>query len=69
MSTIGTRLQKNRRSRAELSPMAEPSPADTPYLLLWSTGVVGFVLCIIAFVLWGITGTRTLFDVMVALCT
>jgi len=52
-----------------LSPMAEPSPADTPYLLLWSTGVVAFVLCIVAFVLWGITGTRTLFDMIIALCT
>ena len=69
MSTIGTRLQKNRRSRAESSALAEPSPADTPYLFLWSTGVVAFVLCTVAFVLWGINGTRTLFDMMIALCT
>ena len=69
MSTVGTRLQKNRRSRAELSPMTEPSRADTPYLLLWSIGVLAFVLCTVAFVLWGITGTRTLFDMMIALCT
>src|SRR5262249_27576988 len=69
MSTIGTELPKNRRSRAELSPMAEPSPVDAPSLLLWSTGVVAFGLCMVAFVLWGMTGTRTLFDMIVALCT
>jgi hypothetical protein len=69
MSTIGTRLRKNSRSRAELSPMAGPSPADTPYLLLWLTGVVAFVLCMVAFVLWGIIGSRTMFDMIIALCT
>ena len=72
MSTIGTRIQKNRapreRGAEQSSPMAEPSPANTPYWLLWSTGVVAFVLCMAAFVLWGITGTRTLFDMIVALC-
>jgi len=69
MSTIGTRFQKNRGSRAESVPAAIPSPADTPHLVLWLTGVVGFVLCMVAFVLWGITGSRTLFDMMIALCT
>ena len=70
MSTIGTRLRKKQRAQAErLNPIAERLPADTPYLLLWSTGVVAFGLCIVAFVLWGITGTRTLFDMIVALCT
>ncbi len=48
---------------------AEPSPADTPYRLLWSTGIVAVVLCIVAFVLWGINGAGTLFDMIVALCT
>ena len=71
MSTIGMRMRKNRlitNTRAEhLSPAT--SPPDTPYWLLWSTGVVAFVLCMVAFVLWGITGTRTLFDMIVALCT
>jgi hypothetical protein len=72
MSTIGTRLKKNRaynQYTRRPSPMAEPSPANTPYWLLWLTGVVAFVLCMVAFVLWGITGTRTLFDMMIALCT
>jgi hypothetical protein len=70
MSTIGTRLRKKQRARPErLSPITERLPADTPYLLLWSAGVVAFVLCIVAFVLWGITGTRTLFDMIAALCT
>ena len=48
---------------------AEPSPADTPYRLLWSTGIVAFVLCAVAFVLWSINGAGTLFDMIVALCT
>lgn len=51
------------------SPAAEPSPAKTPYWLLWSTGIIAVVLCVAAFVLWGINGTSTLFDMIVALCT
>jgi len=58
-----------RDTRAEqISPAAEPSPAGTPYRLLWSTGIVTGVLCIVAFVLWGINGGGTLFDMLVALC-
>ena len=49
--------------------MAEPSPANTPHWLLWSTGLVAFMLCMVAFALWGINGSRTLFDMIVALCT
>jgi hypothetical protein len=45
-----------------------PQPR-TPYWLLWSTGIVAVVLCAVAFVLWGINGTATLFDMIVALCT
>jgi len=76
MSTIGTRIRDGRvarlarNTRAEqISTAAEPSPADTPYRLLWSTGIVAFVLCVVAFVLWGIDGASTLFDMIVALCT
>ena len=47
----------------------EASPANTPYWLLWSTGIIASVLCIAAFVLWGINGAGTLFDMIVALCT
>jgi hypothetical protein len=66
MSNIGP---KKLYSRAERSgPIAERSP-NTPYLLLWSTGLVAFVLCVVAFVLWGVTGPRTLFDMIVALCS
>lgn len=50
------------------SPVAPP-PATTPYWLLWSTGIAAFVLGITAFVLWGISGASTLFDMIVALCT
>ena len=48
---------------------AEPSSAETPYWLLWSTGIVAFVLGVVAFVLWGLNGAATLFETMVALCT
>jgi len=66
MSTIGTKKLSPRAER--LSPIAERSP-NTPYFLLWATGVVAFVLCAVSFVLWGIAGTPTLFDAIVALCT
>ena len=76
MSTIGPRIRNGRiarlfrNTRAEqISPAAGPSPADPPYWLLWSTGIVAFVLCVVAFVLWGINGASTLFDMIVALCT
>jgi hypothetical protein len=76
MSTIGTRIRNGRIARLLRSPCAELispgaalSPANTPYWLLWSTGIVAFVLCIVAFVLWGINGANTLFDMIVALCT
>jgi hypothetical protein len=48
---------------------AEPLPAQTPYWLLWSTAIVAFVLCVVAFVLWGTNGASTLFDMIVAFCT
>jgi hypothetical protein len=76
MSAIGTRIrdgrvaQLTRKKRAEqVCPAAEPSPAGTPYRLLWSTGIVAFALCVVTFVLWGINGAGTLFDMIVALCT
>ena len=69
MSTIVTQIPKNSRSRSGLSLIFRASPAGTPYLVLWLTGVVAFVLCMVAFVLWGITGSRTLFDMTIALCT
>ncbi len=74
MSTIGTRIRNGRIARLLRSTQAEqispqPSPANTPYWLLWSTGIVAFVLCIVAFVLWGINGASTLFDMIVAFCT
>ena len=76
MSTLGTRIRDGRfarlarNTRAEqISTAVEPSPADTPYRLLWSTAIVAFVLCVVAFVLWGINGASTLFDMIVALCT
>ena len=74
MSTIRTRIRNSarfvRRTRAaQITTAIGASPADTPYWLLWSTGIITFVLCIAAFVLWGINGAGTLFDMIVALCT
>jgi hypothetical protein len=55
-------------SRSIRTARVEPSPADKPYWLLWPVGIIAAVLCIVAFVLWGIYGAGTLFDAMVALC-
>jgi hypothetical protein len=46
----------------------EAPHADTPYRLLWCSGIIAFVLCISAFFLWGISGAGTLFDMIVAFC-
>ena len=76
MSTNGTRIRSGRIARLvrnmraeQTSPAAEPPSANPPYWLLWSTGIVTLVLCIVAFVLWGINGASTLFDMIVAFCT
>jgi hypothetical protein len=76
VSTTGARIRDGRvarlarNTRAEqTSSAAERPPADTPYRLLWSTGIVAFVLCVVAFMLWGINGASTVFDMIVALCT
>jgi hypothetical protein len=76
MSIIGARIRDGRvarlarNTRAEqMSPAAKPSPAHAPYRLLWSTGIVALVLCIVAFTLWGLNGAGTLFDLIAAFCT
>ena len=76
MSTIGTRLRNGRvtplarNSRAErIRLSAAPTLDNTPYRLLWSTGIVAVVLGIAAFVLWGLYGPGTLFDMMITLCS
>jgi hypothetical protein len=76
MSATGTRMRNGCSARLVRNPRAEPSnpaaqlsPANTPYWLLWSTGLIAFVLCTVAFVLWGMNGASTLFDMIVALCT
>ena len=48
---------------------AQASPARTPYWLLWSTGIIAVVLGVVAFLLWGLNGASTLFDMIIALCT
>ena len=76
MSDSGTRVRNGRIARllrntptAPIDRTAEPPPAKTPYWLLWSTGIAAFVLCVVAFLLWGINGANTLFDMIVAFCT
>jgi hypothetical protein len=76
MSAIGTRIRNGRIARLfrgthakKIHHGVEPSPTNTPYWLLWSTGIVAFVLSIVAFVLWSINGASTLFDMIVAFCT
>jgi hypothetical protein len=48
---------------------AEPPSIDRPHRLLWLAGIAAFVLCFAAFVLWGVNGASTIFDLMVALCS
>ena len=74
MSIIGVRTGDGRVARrfrstgGERIDPAAKSSADTPYRLLWSAGIIAFVLGMAAFVLWGVNGAGTLFDMMVALC-
>ena len=77
MTDFGTDIRDGRVARSMQEPRApalNPAAAetvlvDTPYWLLWSTGTIALVLCALAFVLWGINGASTLFDMIVALCT
>jgi hypothetical protein len=75
MSNPVARTQSSRATRpvpdtrAEQMSLAVESSSDTPYRLLWSTGIIAFVLSVVAFLLWGIDGPSTLFDMMAALCT
>jgi hypothetical protein len=71
MSAIATRIRAGCIARLARNPRAEEiSPAaDTPYRLLWSTGIAAFVLGIAAFVLWGLNGAGTLFDLIATFCT
>ena len=48
---------------------AQPTSGTPPRRLLWSVGIAAFVLGIVAFVLWGINGAGTLFDMMAAFCS
>jgi len=76
MSSIGTRFRNGRLARlirgmpaGHDTPRTEQSQDNTPYWLLWISAAVASVLCAAAFVLWGITGASTLFDMIVAFCT
>jgi len=67
MSTIGRPIRNPRVGHAGRA--VEPSGASTPYRLLWSTGIIAFGFGMAAFVLWGINGAGTLFDMIAAICT
>jgi hypothetical protein len=62
------RLARSRGAKSPAKDAQPSSPGTTPRRLLWSVGVAGFVLGIIAFVLWGINGAGTLFDMIAAFC-
>ena len=73
---MATRNRNRDRARQLANSRAEPmrgdaqaSPARTPYWLLWSTGIIAVVLGVVAFLLWGLNGASTLFDMIIALCT
>jgi hypothetical protein len=75
MSTVGARIRNGRITQlVQNSPgersksAAEPSPANTSSWMLWSIGFVAFMLCAVAFVLWGLNGASILFDMIVTLC-
>src|SRR5436190_11465582 len=53
------------RSRLVSRSPADPPPANTPYWLLWSIGIIALMLSIVAFMLWGLNGPGTLFDMIV----
>ena len=42
---------------------------DTSYRLLWAAGAVIALLCVAAFVLWGLGGPSILFDMVAAFCS
>jgi hypothetical protein len=48
--------------------LASTTPVP-PHRLLGLTGIIAFVLSVVAFVLWGVDGPDTLFDMLVALCS
>jgi hypothetical protein len=50
-----------------MDPDAGPQ-ADAPHRLLWATGIVAFVLGILAFALWGLHGAGTLLDMIAVFC-
>ena len=75
MSAIGRRSRTGRMAWPFRSADAAPSGqgaepmTNTPYWLLWSTGIVAFVIGGAAFILWGIGSAGTVFDMIVAFCT
>jgi hypothetical protein len=73
MSIIGALIRDGRLVRnlrpEQVNPAVESkSPTNTPYLLLWSAGIIAFVLGMVGFMLWGINGAGTLFDMAAAFC-
>jgi hypothetical protein len=76
MSTVGARPRNGRGAPlaqnppgARVGPAGGPALDNTPYRLLWSTGIAALALAIAAFVLWGFHGAGTLFDMMVVFCS
>ena len=51
------------------SAAAQPSSGTPPRRLLWSVGAPPSCSASVAFVLWGINGAGTLFDMIAAFCS
>ena len=69
MSARGERIGIRRPADPLDAAGPQPSSGPTPYWLLWSAGIAAAVLCVAAFLLWGLGGAATLFDMIVALCS
>jgi hypothetical protein len=46
----------------------QASSTHTPYWLLWSTAIIALAIGAVAFLLWGVNGASTLFDMILAFC-
>jgi hypothetical protein len=73
MNSAGTdgRVNGPAALRAVDAPTAQTTqslPRNAPRWLLWTVGAVAAVVCITAFLLWGINGPTYIFDLIAAYC-
>ena len=68
MSAIGARLRKAGGSARPDTVRATTRRPRGALSAIVVDGVVAFLLCVVAFVFWGINGASTLLDLVAALC-